>query len=111
MTFCIYLEPVYSIHEVVRKLHLQRGGGVLEADEVVEEVGHPHVGVVARLLGPHQVRDHLRGQPRVKVHVLDLSVITEIDRHPDTVTPPIVPLFVPVPKQDEVFHWSDRHCD
>ena len=93
-----YLEPVYSIYEVVRELHLQGGGGVLEVDEVVQEVRHPHVGVVAPLLGPHQVADHLRRHLGVQVHVLDLSVKTKIDRHPDTVTPAVVPLLIPVPE-------------
>ena len=98
MTFCIYLEPVYSIYKIVRKLHLQGGGGVLEVDEVVEEVGHPHVRVVAPLLGPHQVGDHLRRHLGVEVHVLDLAVIAKIDWHPNTVTPAIMPLLVPVPE-------------
>ena len=97
-TFYIYLEPVYSIYEVVGKLHLQRGGGVLEVDEVVQEVRHPHVGVVAPLLGPHQIANHLCRHLGVQVHVLDLSVKTKINRHPDTVTSAIMPLLVPVPK-------------
>ena len=96
----VYLESVYAIHKIVSELHLQRGCGVLQVDKVVEEVSHPYVGVVARLLGPHQVCDHLRCHPRVQVHVLDLAIKTEIDRHPDAVTPAIVPLFVPVPEQD-----------
>ena len=99
----VYLESVYAIHKIVSELHLQRGSGVLQVYKVVEEVCHPHVGVVARLLGPHQVCNHLRRHPRVQVHVLDLAVKTEIDRYPDAVSPAIVPLFVPVPEHDEVF--------
>ena len=106
----IYLEPVYSIYEVVGKLHLQRGGGVLEVDEVVEEVGHPHVGVVAPLLGPHQISDHLCCHLGVQVHVLDLSVKTKIDRHPNTVTSAIMPLLVPIPEtfpsRQEIYELS-----
>ena len=98
MIFCFYLEPVNSIHEVVSELHLQRGGGVLEVDKVVEEVSHPHVGVVSPLLGSHHVGNHLRRHLGVQVHVLDLAVITKIDWHPDTMTPPVMPLLVPVPE-------------
>ena len=98
MIFFVYLEPVNSIHEVVRELHLQRGGGVLEVDKIVEEVSHPHVVVVAPLLSPHHVSDHLCRHLGVQVHVLDLADKTKIDRHPDAVTPAIVPLLVSVPE-------------
>ena len=48
---------------------MQRGGGVLQADEAVEEVRHLDAGVAALLLGAQDVGDHLCRHGGVQVHV------------------------------------------
>ena len=99
----MYLEPIYSIHEVVWELHLKRGGGVPSSCQDCDPP--PWLSSGQRSSAPSSKspgscswpgrHHHLHLHHH---HVLHLAVKAEIDRHPDAVTPALVPLLVPVPE-------------
>ena len=91
-----YFKPIYSINQIIRKLHLQCSCGIFQVDEIVEKIRHLYFSIVTFFFRSKYICNHLRRHCGVKIHVFHLTIISEIDWDTDTVTSPIMPFLIAI---------------